>query len=424
MSGPKAFAEAGITPGRRRHVRDVRLVHLHRARRARGPRLRAEGRGRRRSSPERQPAARRRAADQHRRRRTVGDASRHARPVPVVRSDPAAARRGGRRAGAGRRDRGRARQRRLAVDAGHGRARNGAEHERPSRQRAPTGRRRRSTCGRARRPKTASSGRARGAASCASSAARRCGLHQHYPRMLCSHCGADDVEWVTASGLGTVYSFTVSARTVCRRSTSGCRSWSRPSISTKPARGCSRRCRRSRRSDAEIGMRVRAAFRPADDEFGFVDFDPLSSRSDVSMARAPLVDPTRARRAPARQARAQTRRRLLDATARLLETHGIRDLRVVDIARAVGTSPATFYQYFRDVEEAVLALAAEVGDELAPLARLLDRPWDGERRTRRCARAGRRLRRATGTGTAPCCGPATSRRRRATRASARFATGR
>ena len=39
---------------------------------------------------------------------------------------------------------------------------------------------------------------------------------------------------------------------------------------------------------------------------------------------------------------------------RLLETHGVRDLRVVDIARAVGTSPATFYQYFRDVEEAVL----------------------------------------------------------------------
>ena len=75
---------------------------------------------------------------------------------------------------------------------------------------------------------------------------------------------------------------------------------------------------------------------------------------------------------------AQTRRRLLDATATLLETHGIRDLRVVDIARAVGTSPATFYQYFRDVEDAVLALAAEVGDEVIPLARLLDGPWDGE----------------------------------------------
>jgi AcrR family transcriptional regulator len=74
---------------------------------------------------------------------------------------------------------------------------------------------------------------------------------------------------------------------------------------------------------------------------------------------------------------AQTRRRLLEATARLLESHGVRDLRVVDIARAVGTSPATFYQYFRDVEEAVLVVAEEVGEDIAPLGELLARPWDG-----------------------------------------------
>ena len=37
---------------------------------------------------------------------------------------------------------------------------------------------------------------------------QRC-LHQHYPRYACSHCGADTVEFVTASGLGTVYSYTV-----------------------------------------------------------------------------------------------------------------------------------------------------------------------------------------------------------------------
>ena len=74
---------------------------------------------------------------------------------------------------------------------------------------------------------------------------------------------------------------------------------------------------------------------------------------------------------------AATRRRLLEATARLLESHGVRDLRVVDIAREVGTSPATFYQYFRDVEEAVLALTAEVGEELAPVDELLRRPWTG-----------------------------------------------
>ncbi len=75
---------------------------------------------------------------------------------------------------------------------------------------------------------------------------------------------------------------------------------------------------------------------------------------------------------------AQTRRRLLDATEELLETHGIRDLRVVDIARAVGSSPATFYQYFRDVEDAVLARAEEVGDEIAPLVDRLETRWDAD----------------------------------------------
>jgi AcrR family transcriptional regulator len=75
---------------------------------------------------------------------------------------------------------------------------------------------------------------------------------------------------------------------------------------------------------------------------------------------------------------ARTRRRLLDATAELLETHGIRDLRVVDIARRVETSPATFYQYFRDVEDAVLTLAGEVGESTVPLLAVLAGSWDAD----------------------------------------------
>ena len=74
----------------------------------------------------------------------------------------------------------------------------------------------------------------------------------------------------------------------------------------------------------------------------------------------------------------QTRRRLLDATCELLESQGIRDLRVVEVARKVGTSPATFYQYFRDVDEAVLVLSDELTEELHPLAELLDKPWNGK----------------------------------------------
>jgi AcrR family transcriptional regulator len=74
----------------------------------------------------------------------------------------------------------------------------------------------------------------------------------------------------------------------------------------------------------------------------------------------------------------QTRRRLLDATSELLQSHGIRDVRVVEVARKVGSSPATFYQYFRDVDEAVLVLADELTDEVEPVAALLDIPWNGK----------------------------------------------
>jgi len=72
-----------------------------------------------------------------------------------------------------------------------------------------------------------------------------------------------------------------------------------------------------------------------------------------------------------------TRRRLLEATGDLLRAQGVLDLTVVDIARKVGTSPATFYQYFQNVEEAVLALSEEVGDHIHLLASHLDRPWQG-----------------------------------------------
>lgn len=73
-----------------------------------------------------------------------------------------------------------------------------------------------------------------------------------------------------------------------------------------------------------------------------------------------------------------TRRRVLDATAELLGTDGILDLKVVDVARSVGISPATFYQYFQNVEEAVLTLSAEVGTEISDIAEALDQSWRGE----------------------------------------------
>jgi AcrR family transcriptional regulator len=67
-------------------------------------------------------------------------------------------------------------------------------------------------------------------------------------------------------------------------------------------------------------------------------------------------------RVPGRRGLA-TRRRLLDTLGQMLETTSYRDLKVVDVARAAGTSPATFYQYFPQVEAAVLALADELADD-------------------------------------------------------------
>jgi len=39
-----------------------------------------------------------------------------------------------------------------------------------------------------------------------------CDQHVFYPRVLCPHCGSQNLTWKQASGLGTVYSMTMVAR--------------------------------------------------------------------------------------------------------------------------------------------------------------------------------------------------------------------
>ena len=78
-------------------------------------------------------------------------------------------------------------------------------------------------------------------------------------------------------------------------------------------------------------------------------------------------------------ARALTKRRqLMDSAADLLKKQSLRDLRVVEITRAVNTSPATFYQYFKSVEEVVLELAKEATDKMPSLAKMFEGDWQGE----------------------------------------------
>jgi uncharacterized OB-fold protein len=101
-----------------------------------------------------------------------------------------------------------------------------------------------------------------------------CGLYQHYARLLCSHCGSLDIAWVTASGRGTVHSFTVIRQNgvppfnellpfvvaLVELEEPGARI-----LATMPE---------CKPEDARIDMRVEATFRAANDEFGFVDFRP------------------------------------------------------------------------------------------------------------------------------------------------------
>jgi AcrR family transcriptional regulator len=84
----------------------------------------------------------------------------------------------------------------------------------------------------------------------------------------------------------------------------------------------------------------------------------------------------RSRRSLGPRARA-TRERLLRATEELLAERPLRAISVVEIARRVGTSPATFYQYFKDVDEAALRLAEEAAEEMPALLALIDGPWEG-----------------------------------------------
>jgi AcrR family transcriptional regulator len=82
-------------------------------------------------------------------------------------------------------------------------------------------------------------------------------------------------------------------------------------------------------------------------------------------------------RVPGRRGRA-TRDRLLKCTADLLEKTTYRDITVIDIASCAGTSPATFYQYFKDVNAAIAELAGDMAEEGARLTELIDRSnWRG-----------------------------------------------
>jgi AcrR family transcriptional regulator len=97
----------------------------------------------------------------------------------------------------------------------------------------------------------------------------------------------------------------------------------------------------------------------------------------MAMADDPELIATTDGRVPGRRGRA-TRQRLLECTAELLVATPWRSIKVIDIAREAGTSPATFYQYFENVEAAITVLAEELVEGVGVLAGLVDGDWSEE----------------------------------------------
>ena len=127
-------------------------------------------------------------------------------------------------------------------------------------------------------------------------------------------------------------------------------------------------------------------------------------------------------RVPGERGRA-TRQQLLDATVELLTTTPWRSVKVIDIARAAGTSPATFYQYFENVERAIGVLAEGMVAEAGELADLVDGDWS-EGRSWSTAWPSPRGSWRTGRATGRSSGSSTWPTRRATRRCGASGSGR
>jgi AcrR family transcriptional regulator len=99
---------------------------------------------------------------------------------------------------------------------------------------------------------------------------------------------------------------------------------------------------------------------------------PVDAGAEILELSAAM--PTTDGRVPGERGR-QTRQRLLDATVELLTTTSWRSVKVTDIARRARTSPATFYQYFGNVEQAIRVLAEGMVDQATVLSELVGGDW-------------------------------------------------
>jgi AcrR family transcriptional regulator len=98
-----------------------------------------------------------------------------------------------------------------------------------------------------------------------------------------------------------------------------------------------------------------------------IDRGPTGARP--AAIAAPVVPPlpTSSTDRPLRPRGEQTRRRLLDAGAKVLPARGYHDARVDDIVATAGVSHGSFYRYFADKDDFFRALAQEAGGQMVEL---------------------------------------------------------
>ena len=74
----------------------------------------------------------------------------------------------------------------------------------------------------------------------------------------------------------------------------------------------------------------------------------------------------------------ETRQKVMDAALELLKTSSYKDLSVSEIASQADLSNATFYVYFKDVEEVLYACVLAAALDLGELHEILDSEWNAE----------------------------------------------
>src|SRR5687767_1289825 len=91
---------------------------------------------------------------------------------------------------------------------------------------------------------------------------------------------------------------------------------------------------------------------------------PSTSSTRLSRVDAVGAIPTSADGQPLGERGLRTRQRILEVIGVAIQRQGLRGIRLADIAQEVGFKPPAFYQYFTDLDEAILALCEEAGDLL------------------------------------------------------------